>query len=111
MPLLSPLSLHRSADPFGKCQHIGTDQSHERTIGYLKDLGISHVYCSPYLEAAKGSLHGYDVVDHQKWLRMERGTISVICNLGELEHGFGVPSGASVLLASAPNFALPTARL
>jgi (1->4)-alpha-D-glucan 1-alpha-D-glucosylmutase len=34
--------------------------------GYLKDLGISHIYCSPYLQAAKGSRHGYDVVDQQK---------------------------------------------
>jgi (1->4)-alpha-D-glucan 1-alpha-D-glucosylmutase len=34
--------------------------------GYLEDLGISHVYCSPYLQAAPGSMHGYDVVDHQK---------------------------------------------
>jgi (1->4)-alpha-D-glucan 1-alpha-D-glucosylmutase len=34
--------------------------------GYLKDLGITHVYCSPYLQAAPGSMHGYDVVDHQK---------------------------------------------
>lgn len=34
--------------------------------GYLKKLGISHVYCSPYLQAAKGSRHGYDVVDHQR---------------------------------------------
>src|ERR1700676_5270839 len=33
---------------------------------YLRDLGISHVYCSPYLQAAPGSTHGYDVVDHQK---------------------------------------------
>lgn len=33
---------------------------------YLKDLGISHVYCSPYLQAARGSMHGYDVVDHQR---------------------------------------------
>jgi glycosidase len=33
---------------------------------YLKALGISHVYCSPYLQAAKGSKHGYDVVDQQK---------------------------------------------
>ena len=31
---------------------------------YLKDLGISHVYCSPYLQAAPGSTHGYDVVNH-----------------------------------------------
>lgn len=37
-----------------------------RTAGYLKDLGVSHVYCSPYLQAAPGSMHGYDVVDHQK---------------------------------------------
>jgi (1->4)-alpha-D-glucan 1-alpha-D-glucosylmutase len=31
--------------------------------GYLADLGISHVYLSPVLQAAKGSTHGYDVVD------------------------------------------------
>jgi (1->4)-alpha-D-glucan 1-alpha-D-glucosylmutase len=34
--------------------------------GYLKQLGISHVYSSPYLQASPGSLHGYNVVDHQK---------------------------------------------
>jgi (1->4)-alpha-D-glucan 1-alpha-D-glucosylmutase len=32
---------------------------------YLRELGVSHVYCSPYLQAAPGSMHGYDVVDHQ----------------------------------------------
>src|SRR6478736_1842136 len=31
---------------------------------YLSDLGVSHLYASPYLQAAKGSTHGYDVVDH-----------------------------------------------
>ena len=31
---------------------------------YLAALGVSHVYCSPYLQAAPGSTHGYDVVDH-----------------------------------------------
>jgi (1->4)-alpha-D-glucan 1-alpha-D-glucosylmutase len=34
--------------------------------GYLKALGVTHVYCSPYLQAAPGSMHGYDVVDHRK---------------------------------------------
>jgi (1->4)-alpha-D-glucan 1-alpha-D-glucosylmutase len=34
--------------------------------GYLADLGVSHVYASPYLQAAPGSTHGYDVVDHTK---------------------------------------------
>jgi (1->4)-alpha-D-glucan 1-alpha-D-glucosylmutase len=33
---------------------------------YLRDLGISHVYSSPYLQAAPGSMHGYDVVDHSR---------------------------------------------
>jgi (1->4)-alpha-D-glucan 1-alpha-D-glucosylmutase len=33
---------------------------------YLQSLGISHVYCSPYLQAAPGSMHGYDVVDPQR---------------------------------------------
>jgi (1->4)-alpha-D-glucan 1-alpha-D-glucosylmutase len=31
---------------------------------YLHALGVSHAYCSPYLQATKGSTHGYDVVDH-----------------------------------------------
>ncbi len=31
--------------------------------GYLAALGVSHVYLSPVLQAAKGSTHGYDVVD------------------------------------------------
>ena len=34
-------------------------------VPYLKSLGVSHVYCSPYLQAAPGSMHGYDVVDHR----------------------------------------------
>lgn len=33
---------------------------------HLADLGITHVYCSPYLQAAPGSEHGYDVVDHSR---------------------------------------------
>src|SRR5690606_12904170 len=30
---------------------------------YLANLGISHLYCSPYMQAAPGSEHGYDVAD------------------------------------------------
>jgi len=37
-----------------------------KVADYLQALGVSHVYCSPYLQAAPGSTHGYDVVDHQK---------------------------------------------
>jgi (1->4)-alpha-D-glucan 1-alpha-D-glucosylmutase len=35
-------------------------------VGYLAGLGASHLYCSPYLQAAAGSTHGYDVVDHSR---------------------------------------------
>lgn len=33
---------------------------------YLEALGISHLYASPYLQAAPGSMHGYDVVDPER---------------------------------------------
>ncbi|MFO8152635.1 malto-oligosyltrehalose synthase [Thioalkalivibrio sp.] len=32
-------------------------------VPYLAQLGVSHVYLSPFLQAARGSTHGYDVVD------------------------------------------------
>jgi len=31
---------------------------------YLKALGITHLYASPFMKARKGSTHGYDIVDH-----------------------------------------------
>lgn len=50
------LQLHKEFD-FDKAAAIA---------GYLHQLGISHVYSSPYLQAAPGSKHGYDVVDHHR---------------------------------------------
>ncbi len=38
----------------------------EAILPYLRDLGISHVYLSPVLQAAPGSDHGYDVSDPSK---------------------------------------------
>jgi (1->4)-alpha-D-glucan 1-alpha-D-glucosylmutase len=35
----------------------------EELVPYLRDLGISHLYLSPSLQARRGSTHGYDVVD------------------------------------------------
>jgi (1->4)-alpha-D-glucan 1-alpha-D-glucosylmutase len=42
-------------------------------VPYLAELGISHIYCSPYFRARPGSMHGYDVVDHNT-LNPEIGT-------------------------------------
>jgi (1->4)-alpha-D-glucan 1-alpha-D-glucosylmutase len=33
-------------------------------VPYLASIGISHCYVSPLLKARSGSLHGYDIVDH-----------------------------------------------
>ena len=36
-------------------------------VPYLKALGISHLYASPFMKARKGSTHGYDIVDHAQF--------------------------------------------
>jgi (1->4)-alpha-D-glucan 1-alpha-D-glucosylmutase len=40
---------------------------------YLAQLGVSHVYLSPIFKARPGSVHGYDVTDHNQ-LNPELGT-------------------------------------
>jgi (1->4)-alpha-D-glucan 1-alpha-D-glucosylmutase len=35
-------------------------------VPYLRDLGVTDCYASPYLMARPGSLHGYDIIDHNR---------------------------------------------
>ncbi|MBS0201551.1 MAG: malto-oligosyltrehalose synthase [Planctomycetes bacterium] len=59
-------------------------------LTYLKDLGVSHVYCSPYLRARKGSSHGYDICDHNEFnpeLGGEAGFLQFVTALRELGMG------------------------
>src|SRR5207245_5560842 len=35
-------------------------------VPYLRALGVSDVYASPYFQAGANSLHGYDITDHNK---------------------------------------------
>ncbi|MFO7965863.1 MAG: malto-oligosyltrehalose synthase [Desulfobacterales bacterium] len=44
---------------------FGFEQAAEQ-VSYLKELGISHLYASPCLEAVSGSGHGYDVVNFSR---------------------------------------------
>src|ERR1043166_5065343 len=37
-----------------------------RLVGYLHALGVSHIYSSPILKARAGSIHGYDITDHNQ---------------------------------------------
>jgi (1->4)-alpha-D-glucan 1-alpha-D-glucosylmutase len=34
-------------------------------VPYLQELGITHCYASPFLQARPGSTHGYDITNHQ----------------------------------------------
>ena len=36
-------------------------------VPYLKALGITHLYASPFMKARKGSTHGYDIIDHSQF--------------------------------------------
>ena len=46
--------------------HAGFGFERPAIADYLQDLGVTHLYASPYLQAGKGSTHGYDVLDHSK---------------------------------------------
>ena len=74
-------------------------------VPYLAALGVSHVYCSPYLRARAGSKHGYDIIDHEA-LNPEIGTREDFdAFVAELKrHGLGqvmdlVPNHMGVLAA------------
>ncbi len=58
-PLHVPLATYRV-----QLNHTFTFAAATALVPYLAALGVSHVYCSPYLRARPGSLHGYDIIDH-----------------------------------------------
>ncbi|MBV9662246.1 MAG: malto-oligosyltrehalose synthase [Acidimicrobiales bacterium] len=55
-------------------------------VPYLDTLGISDLYLSPILQAAAGSTHGYDVVDHSR-LSAELGGPTGLDHLAEVARG------------------------
>jgi (1->4)-alpha-D-glucan 1-alpha-D-glucosylmutase len=60
-------------------------------IDYLKELGISHCYLSPFLMARPGSHHGYDITDHSR-ITPEIGTeegLENLCNTLQ-QHEMGI---------------------
>src|SRR5215468_5808494 len=59
MPTDIPLSTYR----IQFTSAFGFDAA-AKYIPYLKQLGITHLYASPFLKARPGSTHGYDIVDH-----------------------------------------------
>jgi (1->4)-alpha-D-glucan 1-alpha-D-glucosylmutase len=59
MPPAVPLATYR----LQLRKDFGFDEA-AALVPYLKSLGITHLYASPFLKARAGSQHGYDIVDH-----------------------------------------------
>jgi (1->4)-alpha-D-glucan 1-alpha-D-glucosylmutase len=61
MPPVVPLATYR----LQLTKDFGFDDA-AKLAPYLKQLGVSHLYASPFLKARPGSTHGYDIVDHDR---------------------------------------------
>jgi (1->4)-alpha-D-glucan 1-alpha-D-glucosylmutase len=65
---------------------------------YLVNLGVTHVYLSPVLEAVPGSMHGYDVTDHSR-IRGELGGEEGFRAMAKRLRGLGL----SIVVDIVPN--------
>jgi (1->4)-alpha-D-glucan 1-alpha-D-glucosylmutase len=75
-----------------------TFQAATAAVPYLRDLGISHVYLSPVLEAVTGSTHGYDGTDPTR-VSAERGGEDGLRALADAVH----EAGMGLLVDIVPN--------
>jgi (1->4)-alpha-D-glucan 1-alpha-D-glucosylmutase len=76
---------------------FGFEQAAE-TVDYLADLGVTHAYLSPVLDAVPGSMHGYDVTDHAR-IRAELGGEDGLRALAKRLHSRGL----GIILDIVPN--------
>lgn len=67
-------------------------------VPYLRELGVSHLYLSPSLQARAGSTHGYDVVDPTR-VSDELGGEAGLRALAETAH----TAGLGIVLDMVPN--------
>lgn len=95
----TPLSTYRL--------QLGPDLSFDdaaTTVPYLASLGVTDLYLSPVLQAAPGSTHGYDVVDHSR-ISAEAGGRAGLERLASAAHD----AGLGVVVDVVPNhMSVPT---
>lgn len=76
----------------------------EEVLPYLVELGVTDVYLAPILQAAPGSLHGYDVVDHTH-ISAQLGGLDAFKKFADRAHELGL----HVIVDIVPNhMAVPT---
>ncbi|MDC3961633.1 malto-oligosyltrehalose synthase [Polyangium jinanense] len=78
--------------------HAFTFQDAAVIVEYLEKLGVTDLYASPFFKARPGSMHGYDLVDHNS-LNPEIGTSADFDAL----HERLVARGMGLLLDFVPN--------
>lgn len=62
-----------------------TFQNAEDAVIYLKALGISHLYASPFFQAKNESIHGYDIIDHSA-INRELGSLDEFHDFANFLH-------------------------
>ena len=77
---------------------LGFRRVREVVLPYLRDLGVSHLYLSPVLQARSGSTHGYDVADPTR-VSAELGGEEELRALCEAAHA----AGLGTILDVVPN--------
>jgi (1->4)-alpha-D-glucan 1-alpha-D-glucosylmutase len=86
---------------------LGPDLSFDEVrarLDYYVALGVSDLYLSPILQAAPGSTHGYDVVDHARISEVMGGR-GAFERLADAAHGRGL----GIIVDVVPNhMAIPT---
>ncbi len=73
---------------------------------YLANLGVTHVYLSPVLDAVPGSMHGYDITDHSR-IRGELGGEEGFRAMAKRLRGLGL----SIVVDIVPNHMAVPANL
>ncbi len=65
-------------------------------VPYVHDLGVTHLYLSPILQATPGSQHGYDVVDHSR-INADLGGPEGLRRLADALHERGMGAIADIV--------------
>ena len=78
-------------------------------VPYLAQLGVTHLYASPYLKAVPGSTHGYDVIDPSR-LNPGQLVADPIYDAERCSIGFHPLHSAPAIIAYVLLFAVPLKR-